>query len=240
MVKMKIDSFVEELKKLKIDCHQKQLEMLNIYYEYLIEYNSHTNLTAITEKEDIYLKHFYDSLTLNSVIDLNQIDNMIDIGSGAGFPGVVLKIFFPHMHVTILDSNNKKTTFVAKLIEKLGLSGIEVVNARAEDYAKDKMNSFDMCVSRAVAFIDIITELSLPLIKKSGKVALMKGNFENEIVTLKKYQQKLNISNYKINKVILPNNDERNIVILEKEKETNKLLTYSQIVKRNKVWNDKK
>jgi len=237
---MKIDSFVEELKKLKIDCHQKQLEMLNIYYEYLIEYNSHTNLTAITEKEDIYLKHFYDSLTLNSVIDLNQIDNMIDIGSGAGFPGVVLKIFFPHMHVTILDSNNKKTTFVAKLIEKLGLSGIEVVNARAEDYAKDKMNSFDMCVSRAVAFIDIITELSLPLIKKSGKVALMKGNFENEIVTLKKYQQKLNISNYKINKVILPNNDERNIVILEKEKETNKLLTYSQIVKRNKVWNDKK
>jgi len=237
---MKIDSFVKKLKKLKIDCHQKQLEMLNIYYEYLIEYNSHTNLTAITEKEDIYLKHFYDSLTLNSVIDLNQIDNMIDIGSGAGFPGVVLKIFFPHMHVTILDSNNKKTTFVAKLIEKLGLSGIEVVNARAEDYAKDKMNSFDMCVSRAVAFIDIITELSLPLIKKSGKVALMKGNFENEIVTLKKYQQKLNISNYKINKVILPNNDERNIVILEKEKETNKLLTYSQIVKRNKVWNDKK
>lgn len=237
---MNKETFINELKKIGVVLTEEQLKQLDIYAKELIKYNEHTNLTAIKEETEIYLKHFYDSLTLNSVIDLNQIDNMIDIGSGAGFPGVVLKIFFPHMHVTILDSNNKKTTFVAKLIEKLGLSGIEVVNARAEDYAKDKMNSFDMCVSRAVAFIDIITELSLPLIKKSGKVALMKGNFENEIVTLKKYQQKLNISNYKINKVILPNNDERNIVILEKEKETNKLLTYSQIVKRNKVWNDKK
>ena len=237
---MKIDSFIKELNKMNIECSEDRLKQLEIYYNYLIEYNNHTNLTAITEKEDVYLKHFYDSLTLSKAIDLNNINNMIDIGSGAGFPGVVLKIFFPHIKVTILDSNNKKTTFVKKLIDKLNLKEIEVVNNRAEEYAKEYLNYFDLCVSRAVAFIDIISELTIPLIKKNGKVALMKGSFDNEKPILQKYQQKLNISNYEIKKIFLPNGDERNIVILEKNSETHKLLSYSQIIKRSKIWNDKK
>ncbi|MBQ6840880.1 MAG: 16S rRNA (guanine(527)-N(7))-methyltransferase RsmG [Bacilli bacterium] len=237
---MKIDNFIEELKKINIDVTDNQLDLLNKYYEFLIEYNSHTNLTAITEKEEVYLKHFYDSLTVSSVYDFNKSINVIDIGSGAGFPGIVLKIFFPNLKLTVLDSNNKKTTFILSLIEKLGLKDVTVVNARAEDYAKDQLNTIDLCVSRAVAYIDIIAELSLPFIKKDGKVILMKGNFDNEIITLKRYQQKLNIKTFEIKNFILPNNDERNFVILEKASDSKKLLSYSQIVKRSKIWNDKK
>lgn len=237
---MKINNFIEKLKKINIECTDEQLEKLNIYYEYLIEYNGHTNLTSITERDDVYLKHFYDSLTLNAYVDLTKVNKVIDIGSGAGFPGVVLKIFFPNLNMTILDSNNKKTTFISNLVNKLHLENVTVINARAEDYAKDNLNCYDLCVSRAVAYIDIIAELSLPFVKLDGLVALMKGNFDNEISTLKIYQQKLNIKKYQIHNFFLPNNDERNIVILEKAKESNKLLTYSQIIKRSKIWNDKK
>ncbi|MBE6155593.1 MAG: 16S rRNA (guanine(527)-N(7))-methyltransferase RsmG [Firmicutes bacterium] len=239
MVKMNRDIFIQELQKLDIIVDEEKLNLLNKYYDYLIEYNSHTNLTTITEKNDVYLKHFYDSLTLSRYINLNEIESMIDIGSGAGFPGVVLKIFFPHINVTILDSNNKKTTFVSNLITKLGLNNIEVVNARAEDYAKENLNKYDLCTSRAVAFIDIISELSLPFINLNGKVALMKGNIDNEIKILNNYQQKLNIKNYIINSFVLPNKDERNIIILTKNGLTKKVLNYSQIVKRSKIWNGK-
>jgi len=236
---MNRDIFIQELQKLDIIVDEEKLNLLNKYYDYLIEYNSHTNLTTITEKNDVYLKHFYDSLTLSRYINLNEIESMIDIGSGAGFPGVVLKIFFPHINVTILDSNNKKTTFVSNLITKLGLNNIEVVNARAEDYAKENLNKYDLCTSRAVAFIDIISELSLPFINLNGKVALMKGNIDNEIKILNNYQQKLNIKNYIINSFVLPNKDERNIIILTKNGLTKKVLNYSQIVKRSKIWNGK-
>lgn len=237
---MKIDSFIENLKKLNIEVNDKQLELLEKYYDYLVEYNSHTNLTAITECEDVYLKHFYDSLTVALVYDFNRDVKVLDVGSGAGFPGIVLKIFFPKIKLTVLDSNNKKTKFIASLVEKLELQDVFVINQRAEEYALNNLNKFDLCVSRAVAFIDIITELSIPFIKLDGKVILMKGNLDNEIDTLKIYQQKLNIKNYKIVNFTLPNNDERNFVILEKTTETKKVMNYSQILKRSKIWNDKK
>lgn len=237
---MKINEFIEEIEKLKITFNDNQLKMLEEYYCYLVDYNKHTNVTAITEKSEVYLKHFYDSLTITKSIDLNSIRTVIDIGSGAGFPGVVLKIFFPHLDITILDSNGKKTTFIKKLVEKLGLKNINVVNQRAEDYAKDNLNSFDLCVSRAVAYIDIISELSVPFIKTEGKVVLMKGNFDNEMDILTKYQHNLNIADYKIEKFYLPiTGDERNLVILTKEVNTNKLLNYSQIIKRSKMWNNR-
>ena len=114
---------------------QEQLDLLNTYCEYLIDYNKKVNLTAIKDKKDIYLKHFYDSLTIVKVLDLNKVKRLLDIGTGAGFPGVVLKIFFPNLDVTLLDSNNKKITFLSKLALKLGIK-VNLVNERAEVYAK--------------------------------------------------------------------------------------------------------
>lgn len=234
---MEINNFIEELKKMNIICDSEKLDKLQIYYEFLNEYNNHTNLTAITEINDVYLKHFYDSLTVCKVIDFNKINNLIDIGSGAGFPGVVLKIFFPHIKVTVLDSNNKKTTFISQLVEKLNLNNIEVINERAEDYAKYKLNTYDLCISRAVAYVDIITELSMPFIKLDGKVILMKGNIDNEKEVLNQHYLELNIGNYDIHSITLPNNDERNILVFTKKNLTNKVMGYPQILKRNKKWN---
>ena len=116
---MEINDFYNELEKINILLNEKQKEQLNKYYEYLVEYNSHTNVTAITNKEEVYLKHFYDSITLTTTINFNDIDNMLDIGCGAGFPGLVIKIIFPHIQLTLLDSNNKKTTFCKNLVKKI-------------------------------------------------------------------------------------------------------------------------
>ena len=121
---MNKEEFVNELKKININLSNEQINMFEIYCNELIEYNKHTNLTAITDKKDIYLKHFYDSLTLVFALDFTKINTLIDIGTGAGFPGLVLKILFPHLELTLLDSNNKKTKFLELLVKKLNLNNI--------------------------------------------------------------------------------------------------------------------
>ena len=237
---MQVNDFINEVNKLGIDVTDEQLKLLDIYYEELVKYNSHTNITGITKKEDVYLKHFYDSLTLFKAINLNEINNMIDIGSGAGFPGVVIKIFFPNIDLTLLDSNGKKANFLKLIVDKLHLTNVKVVNARAENYAKDNLNKFDLCISRAVAFIDIISSLSIPFIKKEGKVVLMKGDFTNEKSILEKHTSDLGIKKYEIINFKLPiSDDERNLVIIEKSSETSQIHEYAKIVKRNKIWNSK-
>ena len=118
---MNKEEFIKEINNLNISITNDILDKLDAYYNYLYEYNKHTNLTAITNKEDVYLKHFYDSITLVKVIDLNSINNLLDFGTGAGFPGIVLKIFYPHLKVTLIDSNNKKTKFLTEVINKLQL-----------------------------------------------------------------------------------------------------------------------
>lgn len=233
---MKIDDFKSEIEKLNIIYDEDKLQKLDTYFNFLIEYNLHTNITRVVDKEDVYLKHFFDSLTLVKAVDLNSIKNILDIGSGAGFPGVVLKIFYPDIDITILDSNNKKTKFVTQLIEKLNLNKITVVNDRAENYMANNLNKYDLCVSRAVAFIDIISSLSLPFIKKDGKVILMKGNMDNEIKILNNHQKELNIEKYEIINFNLNNNLERNLVILHKHDETKNIVNYAKLVKRNKKW----
>ena len=135
-----------------------------------------------------------------------------------------------------MDSNNKKTKFVTQLIEKLYLNKINVVNDRAENYMANNLNKYDLCVSRAVAFIDIISSLSLPFIKKDGKVILMKGNIDNEIKILNNHQKELNIEKYEIINFNLNNNLERNLVILHKHDETKNIVNYAKLVKRNKKW----
>ena len=118
---MNIEEFINETKKLGIDVTGEQLEKLEIYCNFLLEYNTHTNLTAIKNREEVYLKHFYDSLTLVKSIDLTSIENLLDIGTGAGFPGMVLKIFFPNLQIYLVDSNNKKTKFLNELKNKLNV-----------------------------------------------------------------------------------------------------------------------
>lgn len=227
-----INNFNENLKNLGINYTSKELELLEKYYDFLVEYNAHTNLTTITEKEDVYNKHFYDSLMITQVVDLTKINNVLDIGSGAGFPGVVLKIFFPNIKLTLLDSNNKKTKFLTELIEKLGLKDVSIINDRAENYMKNNLNSYDICVSRAVAYVDIISSLSTPFIKLDGKVLLMKGDFSSEELILKKYMKELNIKQFSEYEYQL-NNQSRKIIIISKAKEDNQIPNYASLIKKS-------
>ncbi len=177
---MTIEVFVEEVKKLGLEPTPQMLNQLQIYANFLKEYNEHTNLTRITKDEDIYLKHFYDSLTILKEIDLTQVNNLIDIGTGAGFPGMVLKIFFPNLKVTLLDSNNKKITFLQELQTKLGVDNLTLVHSRIETFALDNRETFDVVTSRAVANLITLTELALPLVKINGHFIALKGNLEEE------------------------------------------------------------
>lgn len=228
--------FINEVKKLNIKITNKELDLLEQYYNFLIQYNEHTNITAITKKDDVYIKHFLDSLMVTKSIDLNHINNLIDIGSGAGFPGIVLKIFFPNIKIILLDSNNKKTTFLNEVIKKLNLKDIQVVNLRAEEYMKNHLNEFDICISRAVAYIDIITSLSLPFIKEDGSVILMKGNYQDEIKILNTYKKELHISNFDIiNYKILSDDNNRSLIIIRKNEVTSKIVNYPKILKQSEM-----
>ena len=173
--------FIEELKKIGLELTEEQLNSLDIYCKYLLEYNSHTNLTAIKEEEQVYLKHFYDSLTFIKAIDLTNINNLIDVGTGAGFPGMVLKIIYPNVEVTLLDSNNKKITFLQELSKKLNLAKINFFHGRAEDFCQKNRESFDVVTARAVSNMTTLTELCMPLTKVGGYYIPMKGSNEEEV-----------------------------------------------------------
>ena len=170
---MNIEIFKDELAKLNIEVTEKNLNDLNIYKEMLLEYNKKFNLTAIKTEEDIYLKHFYDSLTLSKIVDLKGDLKLLDIGTGAGFPGLVLKIFYPNLEVTLLDSNHKKITFLEQVIKRLNLKNITCINTRAENLPDQYREYFDIVTSRAVANLRILCELSLPFLKIKGKFIAM-------------------------------------------------------------------
>ncbi len=177
---MNKEEFISALKNLNINITDKTLNDLDTYYKILIDYNSHTNLTRITEENEVYLKHFYDSLTLVKAIDLDN-QTLLDIGTGAGFPGLVLKIVFPNLKVTLVDSLNKRITFLKSVIEKLGLKDIEAIHARAEEYALDKRESFDIVTSRAVANMSMLSELCIPFVKDHGYFVPMKADANEEL-----------------------------------------------------------
>ena len=181
MVKMNKQKFIAELANINILQTLDQLNQLEEYANYLLEYNKLTNLTAIKTIDEIYLKHFYDSLTIIKVIDLNKYNSLLDIGTGAGFPGLVLKIFYPNLNVTLLDSNNKKTKFLTNLVKKLNLSKIEIVNERAEQYCQNNRENYDIVTSRAVSSMQILAELSLPFVKVNGYFIPLKANVKEEL-----------------------------------------------------------
>lgn len=218
---MNINEFTQELEKIGITLTDKQLDQLNIYKEFLKEYNSHTNLTTIIEDKEIYLKHFYDSLTLAKYVNLNEVNNMLDIGTGAGFPGMVLKIVFPHIDMYLMDSNNKKLDFLTQLSEKLGLTNVHMLHVRAEEYAKTNRESFDIVTSRAVAALPILTELALPLTKVDGKFVALKANASEEVRLSKDIINKLNGKIDFIEEFNLPKlDDPRTIIVMSKNGHT--------------------
>lgn len=205
------------LKELNIELSSKQKELFERYYEFLIQENKKYNLTAITNKEEVYYKHFYDSLTLIKTNLIKEGVSLCDIGSGAGFPGIPLKIIFPNLELTIVESQTKKTEFLKKLVKHLEIEKVEVINERAEEYAHKKY--FDIVTARAVADLTILNELCLPLVKKNGYFIAMKGNYKEE---LEKSLNGINILGGKLLNVIsfdLPKAmGKRNLIIIKKEK----------------------
>ncbi len=229
------EEFIESIKKLGIEIDNTKINQLEVYLNYLLEYNSHTNLTAIKNPSDIYLKHFYDSLTIAKVIDLKNETNLLDIGSGAGFPGMVLKIFFPNLHIVLVDSNNKKTKFLTELKDKLHVDNLEVINQRIEDITPKYLNSFDIVTARAVTNMAVLTELAMPLVKENKYFIAMKGNNTEELENGKYAIKAMHGIIMEINSFELPNNaGARNIVKIKKNAATDikTLRSYEKIIKK--------
>lgn len=189
---MNKEIFIKELTKLNINLTDEQLNNLEKYYQILVTENAKYNLTAITEKEDVYLKHFYDSLTITKIIDLTT-QSLCDIGTGAGFPGLVLKIAYPNLKVTLVDATEKKCNFLKQVIKDLNLKDIEVVNERAEIYSKTVREQYNIVTSRAVAPLAHLLEYSIPLVKVDGYYIAMKSDISKEIIDIKTYEKKLDI-----------------------------------------------
>lgn len=231
---MNQNRFIEELKLINISLTQNQLDQLNEYYNLLIEYNKVMNLTGITDYEEVYLKHFYDSLTLAKVIDLNSINSLCDIGTGAGFPGLVLKIVFPNLKITLLDSLNKRVEFLKVVIDKLNLKNIEVIHSRAEDYALKNRNKFDVTTARAVAHTSILLEYAIPLTKINGYFIPLKANMIEELKEIDNAINELNVSLIKKAEFKLPiEGSTRTILLFEKLKDNKKYpRKYSEIKKK--------
>ena len=174
---MNKEEFVEECKKININITNKQLIKLEKFYHLMIEWNKKINLTRITEEKEVYLKHFYDSLTLNKVIDLKNIKTLCDIGTGAGFPGIVLKIIFPNIKITLIDSLQKRVNYLNEIIKELELDNIEAIHTRGENY----QGEFEVVTSRAVANIEKLVNYTMHLVSKNGVFIAMKGNLESEL-----------------------------------------------------------
>lgn len=168
---------VSGCKNFDIHLTEDQVNKFFAYYELLIEWNQKINLTAITELEDVIVKHFIDCISICKYVDIKDTDSIIDVGTGAGFPGIPIKILYPRVNITLVDSLNKRVNFLDEVIEELELENIETIHARVEDLAHDEdyRESFDYCMSRAVANLSMLTEYCLPYIKIGGKLLALKG-----------------------------------------------------------------
>lgn len=219
--------FLENLKTIDVEISEKQLEQFNSYFEILVEWNKVMNLTGITEYDEVLLKHFVDSLCFNpnKLIKSDKI-SLIDVGTGAGFPGLPIKIAYENVDVVLLDSLNKRIKFLDEVITKLGLKNIKTIHSRAEDGGrnKDLREKFDIAISRAVANLASLAEYNLPFVKVGGYfVAMKSGEIDEEAANAKKAISLLGGEIEKIEKFQLPNSDiDRSLVIVKKVKATSK------------------
>ena len=221
---MKPEIFYQALAEQGLELNDRQKKQFHRYFQLLVEWNEKINLTAITAEDEVYLKHFYDSLApiLQGYI-LNEPISLLDIGAGAGFPSLPMKILFPQLEVTIIDSLNKRIQFLHLLSEDLGLEGVHFYHGRAEDFAQDKQfrAQFDLVTARAVARMQVLSELTIPFLKVGGRlIALKASSAEDEL------NQAKNALSLLFAKVLenvdyqLPNGDPRTLTIVEKKKET--------------------
>lgn len=217
---MNIDEFKDEISKIGIEYDNDKLLKLEKYYELLIDWNNKINLTAIVDKEQVYLKHFYDSLTLFKIVDLNKIDSLCDLGTGAGFPGIVIKIFFPNIKITLVDALNKRINFLNEVVQKLKLSNVTLIHSRAEDYGREHRECFDVVTARALSSLPVLLEYGVSLLKIDGMLCAMRGN-DDSSDSLTAISQ-LNVSLEKVVHFQLPyEKSNRTLILFRKLSKTN-------------------
>ncbi|WP_101841857.1 16S rRNA (guanine(527)-N(7))-methyltransferase RsmG [Halobacillus sp. Marseille-P3879] len=219
-------TFLTALKDQGIDLNEQQVKQFEHYFEILAEWNEKMNLTAITDREGVYLKHFYDSLTAAFYYDFSQPLRICDVGAGAGFPSIPLKIAFPHLKVTIVDSLKKRITFLNHLAHELGLNDVAFYHDRAENFGKNAKfrEGYDLVMGRAVARMSVLSELCLPLTEKGGVFMAMKGpNLEEEMQDAQTAIQTVGGEVVDVHTFELPESGgERNIALIEKRRKTPK------------------
>lgn len=220
------NKFEQQLSELNIKLSDVQKQQFLKYYEMLVEWNKVMNLTGITEYDEVNEKHFVDSLAIVKVTDMEKVENMIDIGTGAGFPGIPLKIAFPHLKVTLLDSLQKRIKFLNVVIDELQLKDIRTLHGRAEDYARKEeyREQYDLCVSRAVANLASLSEYCIPYVKIGGMfISYKSGEIEEELEKSLKAIKELGGKFEKLEKFQLPESDiSRAFVKVNKTKNTSK------------------
>ena len=227
---MNIEVFKEEVEKLGISLTDDQLNQLALFYQLLLSWNEKMNLTRITNQEEVYLKHFYDSLTLYKEIKLETVDTLCDVGSGAGFPGIVLKIVFPNLDITLIDSLQKRVNYLNEIIKELKLSNIRAIHTRCEDYARVNREKYEVVTARAVANLKVLSELCLPLVKENGYFIAMKGKATEELDEAKAMIGTLGGKIEHINEFSLPlEESNRTLIKIKKEKKTDKIYPRKKI-----------
>lgn len=219
---MNLNEFISKVKELGIELNDNQINQFNKYYELLVEYNKVMNLTGITEYEEVLEKHFYDSLTMANKVNLNN-STLVDIGAGAGFPCIPLKIAFPSLDVTVVDSLAKRMKFLEIVIKELNLENIRCLAMRGEDFAKLHREEFDFVTARAVARLNILNEITLPLVKVGGYFIALKG--QDGLIEIDECKDAFNKLGAKIDMIDefnLPSENAKRInIFIKKEKKTN-------------------
>lgn len=225
---MNPEEFAAALREHNVELDAQQLAQYQQYYERLVAVNEHMNLTAITERDEVYLKHLYDSLTLAWAYPELQTEelHMIDVGAGAGFPSLPLKIAFPQLQITIIDALNKRINFLRDLVKELGLEGVTVEHARAEEFGNKTAparEQYDVATARALARLNVLGELTLPFVKVGGVLLAMKGSAaDEELAEAKKAITTLGAEIGDQIDVSLPNGDPRSVIVIKKVKNTPK------------------
>ena len=231
---MNKEEFKNKVEELGIKITDEMLNKLNKYFDLLVTWNKKFNLTRITEENEVYLKHFYDSLAIQKAINLYNYNNLVDVGTGAGFPGIVLAIIFKNLKIDLIEANTKKCLFLAEVKKNLSLGNVQIINGRAESYAKIAREKYEIATCRAVSHLNIISEIIIPMIKVSGYFLPLKGEIDKEIKEGLNILTKLNAKLVEVKTFKLPiENSNRSILIIKKINTTNIIYPreYNKIIK---------